>query len=371
MLNFRIFSPVALFLLLAANTALAVPFERVAIMVFPQNEGAERLQHHAVNHLQTILMDNAITVLDRQKAEELKNGWQQLEDPTALITAEDFIENAEKYAIDGIVRIYLSVDALPSLADTYTATAQADLRFVTEEALSSSYVTEPMGVMGNPPSDGLTESAAGLNALQRAIDESAKEMGLTLIARTLPRSIKYSLVPVDAMPAQGQTFSRIETDRYEGKVQFFDESQKWEEPTCAAESPDGNLVAVGSWVTENFRGRTGRSWYSRLHILDLTAGQVPYIFDTWPQGRKPSGLRGTSKILGCMFLNSWRYVAAVTGNYIFLWDTERGLELFKHPLGFELDEDDEVQTLLVRQSEKSFLSVRAGDMESNFRVERQ
>jgi hypothetical protein len=82
-------------------------------------------------------------------------------------------------------------------------------------------------------------------------------------------------------------------------------------------------------------------------------------------------LRGTSKILGCLFLNSWRYVAAVTGNYIFLWDTERGLELFKHPLGFELDDDDEVQTLLVRQSENSFLSVRSGNMESNFRVERQ
>ena len=40
-------------------------------------------------------------------------------------------------------------------------------------------------------------------------------------------------------------------------------------------------------------------------------------------------------------MNSWRYVIAISGNYVFLWDTERGIELSKQPHSFRFSKGDE------------------------------
>jgi len=353
--------------LLCINSASAVEFEKVAIMVFSQTDGAKRFERHAMNHLETILFENNITVLDKDKAEDLKNGWSQLEDPTALLTAEDFLENAEQYAIDGIVRIYLSLEVIPSLAETYTATAQADLRYVNETAQSVSYVTTPMGIKGNPPSDGLTQNAAGLNAIYRAVENAALKMKLEVLGQTTPRAIKLKTTPVKVIPKFTQISGKQKTKKHDSIIKLFDTTWKWEKISCASESPNGNLVAAAGFVTDGGMGR--RYWYSRMHIVDVTNNNVPYVFDTWPKGTKPKRLRGSSKILDCMFLNSWRYAAAITGNYLFLWDTERGIELSKQALDLEMGKNDEPTLSLAKFENKTFIQVVFKNEKRVFKLE--
>jgi len=363
----KLFTTTFALTLLFTNSVLAVEFEKVAVMVFSQTEGAKRFERHARNHLETILFENNVTVLDKDKAEELKNGWSQLEDPTALLTAEDFLENAEQYAIDGIVRVYLSLEVIPSLAETYTATAQADLRYVDETALSESFVTTPMGIRGNPPSDGLTQNAAGLNAIYRAVESAALKMNLEVLGQTTPRAIKLKTTPVQTIPKFTQISGKKFTNKHKNIIELFDTTWKWEKVSCASESPDGNLVAAAGFVTDGGRGR--RYWYSRMHIVDITNSNVPYVFDTWPKGTKPKKLRGSSKILDCMFLNSWRYTAAITGNYLFLWDTERGIELSKQALGLQMDKNDEPTLNLAKFENKTFILVEFENEKRAFKLE--
>ena len=349
------------------STAHAVEFEKVAVMVFSQTEGAKRFERHAINHLETILFENDVTVLDKDKAEELKNGWSQLEDPTALLTAEDFLSNAEQYAIDGIVRIYLSLDVIPSIAETYTATAQADLRFVDESAQSTSFTTTPMGIRGNPPSDGLTKNAAGLNAIYRAVENAATEMGLEVLGQTTPRAIKFKASPFKALSPLTTIAAKQATQKHDGIIKLFDTTWKWEVVSCASESPNGNLVAAAGFVTDGGRGR--RYWYSRMHIIDVANKNTPYIFDTWPKGTKPKKMGGSSKILDCIFLNNWRYAAAITGNYLFLWDTERGIELSKQALGFEMGKNDKPALTLSKSDSDSIILIEFEGNKRAFKLE--
>lgn len=354
-----------------STTAAAADFEKVAVMVFPQTDDAGRFASHAQNHLEMILLDNGITVLDKDEAESLKNGWSQLEDPGALITAEDFVANAEKYAIDGILRIYLSLDVLPSIANSFSATAQADIRFVDEQAQVTSAVTNAMGTRGNPPSDGLSPSSASINAIYRALEEAAQSVDLDVFGKTQPRAFKYRLT--EASPVTGgvamEPIHRA-TDRYEGKVELFDTTWKWEEVSCATESSNGNMLGVAGYVTETGRGMS-RSWYSRLHVYDLANEETPYVFDAWPKGTKPKRLGGTSQFLDCGFMGSWRFAVAMSGNYVFLWDTERGIEMSKHPHGFEFDRGDEPVLKMGGANKESYLSVETedGDEARYFRIE--
>ncbi|MDI9245954.1 hypothetical protein [Marinobacter sp. CHS3-4] len=347
--------------LLSAN-ALAANFEKVAVMVFPQNEAAERFANNAQSHLEMILLDNGITVLDKDEAEALKNGWTQLEDPGALITAEDFVENADKYAIDGILRIYLNLDVLPSIANSYSATAQADIRFVDEQANVEAAVTNPMGTRGNPPSDGLSPSSASINAIYRALEEAAQAVNLDVFGKTQPRAFKYKLTETTDTPKMAMKALNRPTDKHEGKVELFDSTWKWEDASCASESPNGNMIAVAGYVTETGSGMS-RSWYSRLHIYDVVNEETPYVFDAWPKGTKPKRLGGTSQFLDCGFMGSWRFAVAMSGNYVFLWDTERGIEMSKHPHNFEFDRGDEPRLKMGGGDKETYLSVEDEDGE--------
>ncbi|MGD8570248.1 MAG: hypothetical protein PVJ39_19330, partial [Gammaproteobacteria bacterium] len=109
-------------------------FTKVAVAVFPQNGVAKKMVRAAQSRLEGVLLDNGITVLDRDKANDLKDEWKKLEDPGYFVTADDFVENTEKYQLDGLIRVYLTAEAAKGFAEFYTATAQADLRFVAEDA---------------------------------------------------------------------------------------------------------------------------------------------------------------------------------------------------------------------------------------------
>ena len=58
--------------------------------------------------------------------------------------------------------------------------------------------------------------------------------------------------------------------------------------------------------------------------MDIVAGKEVMKQNTTTSG---ADAKGGSKILDCLFIDNWRYVAAITSSKLFLWDTERGVEM--------------------------------------------
>jgi hypothetical protein len=322
-----------LLLLLTALPAAAEP-DKVAVVVYGQDEVASRYQRVAQTRFEQILLDNGVVVLDQDKAEELKDTWGRLSDPGALITAEDFVENAGKYEISGIYRIYLSAGHAAGLAATFTATASADIRFVDADARLKAAASAPMGTKGMPPSDGLTEAAALNNAIQRAVDHSAVTIGLAVMDTTNPRLVRLALEQVDALPegvAAVPATSPLPTDSvWVGHARLQKDDWTSEEPTCVRVSPDGHMGVVGTYLVRtafNF-GRPTRSYASYLHVVDAEARNEVERFEV--SLKDPRYQRGGSRITDCLFLRSWRYVAAVSQSHLIFADTERGVELGRH-----------------------------------------
>jgi hypothetical protein len=300
--------------------------ENVAAVVYAQNASATPMLKHAQSRLENMLLDNGITVLDRAKAEALRTAAPALEDPGAFVTAEWFVENAGKFEIKGLLAIYLSADAAPGLADYYTATAHADIRFISEQdAQVRAVTTSPMGAPGSPPSDGLTRSSALINAIQRAIDNAGAQMGMELMDPARPRSVKLGLEG----PLNVSIASALLPDgnlKALAKLATLDsESWRKEAATAAARAPAGQLAAVGGYIVDtDFHRRPPRVFGSRVHLIDLSVGRELMVLDCHPVGKKDSGEKGSRKVLDCAFIKSWRFLAAVSGSSLFFWDTERG-----------------------------------------------
>ncbi|MEM7362978.1 MAG: hypothetical protein AAF525_03075 [Pseudomonadota bacterium] len=313
--------------------AEGMSFERVAVMVFTDGSENTAATRTAQTRMENILSDNGVEVLDRDKVKELGDVWSQLEDPGYFVTAEDFVDNTEEYSLDGIVRVYLGTDAVTGIAGFYSATAQADIRFVSEDAAVTAITTPTMGVRGNPPSDGLTARAAVTNAVQRAIDTAATKAGFELFETAVPRSVQLELVSIGEQ-AMGE-WQRA--DRRSGNVRQFAEltNETWrsEEVTCEEVSPDGNVGVVGTHEKHSMamgsRGG-GRLEGSALHVIDLAQQREIIRFDTEATERREKHERGKRPaVYDCAFVGSWRFVAVASGNYMFLFDTERGIELSK------------------------------------------
>src|SRR5262245_54479374 len=149
-----------------------MPLTHVAVMVFPANDAAKALAGSAQSRLEQILTDSGVEVSDREEARKVKSIWKKLEDPGYFVTADDFVKNTAGHQLDGIVRVYLSADSAAAPGGYFSATAQADVRLVDENAKVQAQTSFPMGAPGRPPSDGLTAQAALVNAMQRAIDEA-------------------------------------------------------------------------------------------------------------------------------------------------------------------------------------------------------
>jgi hypothetical protein len=315
-----------LLLICAAAPAPGADFSRVAVVAFAEGEEQALAARSVQTRLESILIDNGVEVLDRDKTDELTNVWQQLEDPGYFVTAEDFVEKAEQYAIDGVVRVYISTDVAEGIANYFTATAQADIRFVAEDARVTAITTPSMGIRGNPPSDGLTARAAVINAVQRAADRAAAEAGLELLESAVPRSVQLELVAAPAPSAMTPVNANAQRGGVANYADMAQESWRTSEVTCETVSPDGNMGAAGAYIREGMRERL---YGSTLHVVDFEVGREILAFDTAEIERRERWEKGPAKIHDCSFIGSWRYLTAVTGNHIFLWDTERGLELSK------------------------------------------
>jgi len=349
----------------AAPVNERMPLTRVAVMVYPTNAAAKGLAGNAQTRLEQILNDNNVEVTDRDESKKIKSIWKKLEDPGYFVTADDFVKNAGSYQLDGIVRVYLSADSAPSPGGFFSATAQADVRLVDENAKVQSQVSFPMGAPGRPPSDGLTTQAALLNAVQRAIDEAAGSLGLEVAEPASPRAMKFLLEGPVAAPAQAAPVPRAPHDLkadYVALAQLENRRNTNEAATCADRAPGGDVGVVGGSLNTLARGPRGIEMHfgSRVHLVDLAQAREITVFETRALGRKPKEHRGTSKVLDCLFVHSWRYLAAVTGDMLSLWDTERGLNLSEILLPFGTEE----ATLeVLRAGESYFLRVKGGDQQ--------
>jgi len=155
------------------------------VVIYPQSTFAKKYVRIAQTRLEQVLTDNGITVLDQKKQQSSKKAGKKLEDPGALITAEEFVKSAGKYDLDGVYRVYLD------------AALQKDWRHIhrhlsdrfalyRRKRPDSAPLLRPQWASGIPPSDGLSESAAVSNAIQRAIDSTIQQMGLNVFDFTNP-----------------------------------------------------------------------------------------------------------------------------------------------------------------------------------------
>ena len=78
--------------------------------------------------------------------------------------------------------------------------------------------------------------------------------------------------------------------------------------------------------------------------------------------------KGTRKILDCMFVHNWRYLSAVTGNALFLWDTERGRLMGSAILTKPLKK---AELGLGRTPEGSYLVIRSGSKLLVYKITRK
>lgn len=346
--------------------------EKVAIVVYGQNAAAKQYLRVAQTRMEQLLNDNGLIVLDQAKAEELKKSWASLSDPGAMITAEDFVENAGRFKISGIYRVYLGVGKTAGMSSIYTATATADIRFIGEDAKIKSSASLPMGTKGMPPSDGLTESAAVNNAIQRAVDVSVEKYGFKIMDITNPRLVKFSLKSVAVLGADSvEVLPLPRLSNEDGIVKYAKlklDDYTSDAPTCVRKSPDGRMGVVGTYTMNtsfNF-GKPTRTYASTLHVVDIDAKNEVEHFDVSIKDNRYQ--KGGSKITDCKFLQSWRYVAAVSQSHLIFADTERGVELGR--IYFE-DAFDSPSLTHLRSGGNDFLAVSEGPRKLYYQVVRE
>ncbi|MFA7268142.1 MAG: hypothetical protein WC073_02235 [Sterolibacterium sp.] len=307
--------------------------KNVAVIVYTQGtQTVGALARIAQTRAEQVLGDNKVNVLDQEKSKELKNNNKKLEDPGYLMTAEEFMKTAQKYQIDGIYRVYLNASVVPASTGYFTATANADIRYVDSDAKVTAITTPVMGVKDNPPSDGLTESAALGNAVQRAVDAALEKAGYQISDATAPRLLSLDLIKTDpANTAGSKILSRVPLSGELAKLaeltkRFF----STEESTCSAQSPDKAAGAVGGLTTR--RRRLDVLYLSNLHVVDLKDGKEIYSYSTGE-----SRLKLNVTLHDCMFIDNWRFLAGVTGTTLYLWDTERNKTIAEIQLPDEME----------------------------------
>ncbi len=367
---------------LATSFALAIPAtasdltaklagEKVAVVVYAHDETAESFRRNALSRLESIFADNDIIVLDQDKADELKDVFHTLDDPGAFVTAEMFIENAGKFDIAGLAAIHLTADAGPGLSDYFTATAHADVRFISEESADvTSLTTTPMGAPGRPPSDGLTERAALINAVQRAVDDAAAKMGLEIMEPATPRAVRLALEGPVALLAGDLPSRKSSVD--DGLVALASlDGSTWRkvEATCTARAPAGSMGAVAVYIQDtDMHRRPPRLYGSEIHLVDTELRREIATYECHPVAKKSRKEKGKKEVLDCVFIQSWRYLAAVTGNTLFLWDTERGVLISE----VALDSSPKSAVLhFVWGAEGAFVVVDSGRKQAAYRLVRQ
>ena len=90
------------------------------------------------------------------------------------------------------------------------------------------------------------------------------------------------------------------------------------------------MAIVGTYITQTSRRNMSRSYGARLHVLDLEHQKEIVSFTLHEVGKRGDGENGPSKVLDCLFVSNWRFIAAATGNKLSFFDTERGLLLSEY-----------------------------------------
>ena len=229
-----------------------------------------------------------------------------------------------------------------------------------------------MGTKGMPPSDGLTESAAINNAIQRAVDLSVGKFGFKVMDITNPRLVTYSLKNVTEPGAGAVEVSAppmlANSDDIVKYAKLKDDDWTSEEPTCVRSSEGGRMGVVGTYIIStsfNF-GRPTRSFASALHVVDVDAKKEVEHFDVSIKDSRYQ--KGESKITDCRFLQTWRYVAAVSQSHLIFADTERGVELGR--IYFE-DSFKNPKLVHLRVGENDYLAVTEDSRRLYYQIVRE
>ena len=222
-----------------------------------------------------------------------------------------------------------------------------------------------MGIPGKPPSDGLTKNAALVNAVQRAVDEAASKTGLEIIDYAKPRTLSFALegpVELTLNPLKPQ---KTEDNSYETYAALSDKTWVFEKISTSCKAPSGELAAVGGYIRET-KGGMRRSYSSKIHLVDLGDKKETGSFDSTTNKKK--GKRGSVELLDCLFIKNWRYLAAVTGLELFLWDTERG----KLMSSIRLENGLKQAVLAYSQyNNNDYVSVLSDDNSAHYQISRQ
>jgi hypothetical protein len=338
----------------AANETLQN--KQIAVVVFAQNQQAEPLVKTAQTRMEEILADNEIAILDEEKSKELTDIFTLMDQPGVFVTPQMFAEHSKKFGIEGMMAIYLSVDIAPGLADFFSATAHADVRFIDNATAQVRAIsTNPMGSRGSPPSEGITRNSAAINAVQRAVDGVCTLMDFPIEDRTRARSMDLTLTGPELYSGRSPIVLAMENDESLWPMAPL-ENQTWrkEEVSCTARSSAGEIAAVAGYVVDtDFRRRPPRLFGSRIHVLDVGERKSILTFDCSPVEMKSSKDEPrTKKILACSFIGGWRYLCAATGNHLFMWDIEKGREIAKVSIpkearGIAVVSSDSGSTILV------------------------
>lgn len=221
-----------------------------------------------------------------------------------------------------------------------------------------------MGVPGVPPSDGLTRNAALVNAIQRAVDEAARKMGLEILDYAKPRTMSFEFSgPVDVSFKVAATEKKIHD--FSAYANLINKTWTREEVSTTCKAPSGELGAVGGYIRETGMGMR-RSYQSMIHLVDLGAKKETGVFESTTKKKK--GKSGLVKLLDCMFINNWRYLTAVTGLELFLWDTERG----KLMSSIRLDKGIKKASLAFnRYNDKDYVSINTGNNVVSYEIVRK
>lgn len=189
-------------------------------------------------------------------------------------------------------------------------------------------------------------------------------MGLEILDYAKPRTMSFEFSgPADV------SFKVAEVNRgihdFSVYANLINKTWTREEVSTTCKAPSGQLGAVGGYIRETSMGMR-RSYQSVIHLVDLEDRKETGIFESTTKKKK--GKSGSVKLLDCMFINNWRYLAAVTGLELFLWDTERGVLMSS----IRLDKGIKNARLAFnRYNDKDYVSINAGNNVVSYEIVRK
>jgi len=306
--------------------------QKVSVEVQVEGAVTDKVDKTIQSKLERILEDNEITTLDQAQTAEVKKNWRKYINASGdgAIDADGYRKFISQYHIKAIIVVTVSADVVPGIADYFSATAKANIRLVSEDAKVSSATSAPLGVPGSAACDAITRDSALNNALEVSLDDSCGKIGLQVADPARPRSVKLSLTgPVAAPGGAGVTSSSADASAI-SLASLETGSWHGEKVTCSAQSVGGSYAAVAGYIVDtDFHRHPARMYGSKIHLIDLTSHQEANTLWCYQVGKKESYENGddSRRVRDCLFLNNWRYLAAVSGSDLFFWDVEEGKAL--------------------------------------------